>query len=169
MVKLQCCFYNTRRNKHTEKKAYHYNKHNISIVICIQRTDKKSLIWFDTFFYSLHILSIHKNIQWQLYRFIVCTLFGCMYKKYTLQVLSYFQFALSKWFYTSFVQSKCVLYNIGIRCTFLISCTFIVIWNFVLYKLCMQDIYKFSVLIFVYMLYRFCTYFVVRVIGSSLV
>ena len=75
---------------------------------------------------------------------IVCTLFLCA-KKHTFKVLSSFQLK----FCTSYVQFVQHLYR----------------ESFDLYSLCMQLIYKFSdFMIVVYILYSFCSMFLVRVL-----
>ena len=75
---------------------------------------------------------------------IVCTLFLCA-KKHTFKVLSSFQLK----FCTSYVQFVQYLYR----------------ESFDLYSLCMQLIYEFSdFMIVVYILYSFCSMFLVRVL-----
>ena len=96
-----------------------------------------------------------KNIQrlFQVAAWIVLVLY-CLYKKQTFQVWSRFWSELC----TSFVV--CIFFLYICRNLMYISCTFIIIQSFDLYDLCIQNIYKFSVLYnfgihFVQFLYKF--------------
>ena len=116
--------------------------------------------------YSLLILCMYKKTQ-RLFKlasfigflqFVRIVYFFCMYKKHLFQVSSCFQFGLC----ASFVQLTHFSYIC--RSLIYIYCTFIIIKIFDLLNLCIQNMYKFSVL------YNFCThfvYFVYRFFGKD--
>ena len=90
--------------------------------------------------YKGHFSQLVPQILYSLY--IVC-----MYKKHTFQVSSCFQTELC----TSFIQF--VHFIDTCRNLMCITCTFIIVQNFDLYNLCIQNIYKFIAL------YNFCMHF----------
>ena len=111
--------------------------------------------------YSLLILCMYKKTQrlFKLASFIgFLQVVHFLYVQKTFQVSSCFQFGLC----ASFVQLVHFLYIC--RSLIYIYCTFIIIKIFDLLNLCIQNMYKFSVL------YNFCThfvYFVYRFFGKD--
>ena len=104
--------------------------------------------------YSLYIICMYKkhtkavSVSYLVVQVLYSLRIVCMYKKYTFQIASRFWSKLC----TCFVQFVHFFYIC--RNVMFIFCTFIIIQNFDLYNLCIQNIYKFSVL------YNFCIRFV---------
>ena len=104
-----------------------------------------------TLFVASYVQKTYKSRFGQLVVQVLYSFYNvCMYKKHTFQVSRRFWSKLC----TSFVHFVQFLYYMQLCRNVMMQRTFIIIQNFDLYDLCIQNVYKFSAL------YNFCIHYV---------